>query len=95
MITWNSGESCIQDVTSPKQRCLVKGFNKDRHPQPLVRFRPGPPLNFETPAFALGFLLLWVYFYTEHMVDRLATSFFIGRNLQRPVTGLLTLPLSF
>ena len=26
----------------------------------VVRFRPGPPLNFETLAFALGFLLLWV-----------------------------------
>jgi hypothetical protein len=29
----------------------------------------------ETPASALGFFLLWAYFYTEHMVDRLATSF--------------------
>jgi hypothetical protein len=42
----------------------------------VVRFRPGPPSETEeTPAFALGFLLLWVYFYTEHMACRLAMSF--------------------
>jgi hypothetical protein len=39
------------------------------------QFRPRPPLNFETLAFALGFLLLWAYFYTEHMVYILATYF--------------------
>jgi plasmid stabilization system protein ParE len=35
----------IQDETSPKKCYLAKGFNKDRRPQNLIRFRPGPPLN--------------------------------------------------
>jgi hypothetical protein len=54
MIVWNSGESCIQDVTSPKQRCLVKGFNKDRHPPTLVDSAPGHHLKLKNPCVRAG-----------------------------------------